>query len=571
MENLDKLLVEEYCEPVVYTFIKDNQDRLNYISHAILNHEANLYIPDDVVGMEEDEVEQLRNFCKSQLETLLSNLQKLVVKLFEKKGSGIYLSFYDEILYKTKPVYEKISVHSFTVNPTMNRVFITSAYILRLLLSNYFNTIDFQKKLISYIKRKLEEQHDNVFMCHVLQQRLDKCNTDLHIILEATSRNVEKYAPFIACFIENIVSCITRNSEQDNEYLSKYPDQVIGIIQSICKLPQPEYIKYIINQSIHKLYLCRIIPNPIRFDIFSCIANSNSNIKSLLNEIIQIETPGVLMDDAHEFGKLCSANPKDFSFHFVSSMSLLNFYIKRMKHNGTNAHLIYYIAANLEKTRSLIVQLFEFINARISEIYKSDSEHDQEIIDGLTIQIHLFLKMIKQLIRMYPDIINCHLVHYIPYVVINIWNNYSTNVDDEIVHLLSEILMDCSINNDFINYFTSLVSDNISKYERLIYFDRSKLEQRLALFNKLSSINSEFVDPIQSIFILKVAFLPMHGTDPMLCDKYVIQSALRTNPENPFTREKMSIDEFNKIQIALKDVIDTKELERKKFVSDNRS
>jgi hypothetical protein len=570
MENLDKLLIEEYDEPVVLTFIKDNQEQLNYISHAILNHEANLYIPDDVSGMEEDEVEQLRNFCKSQLETLLSNLQKLVVKLFEKKGSGIYVSFYDEILYKTKPVYEKIRVDSFTVNPTMNRVFITSAYLLRLLLNHYFKTIDFQKKVISYFKRQLEEKKDNVFMCHVLQQHLDKCNTDLHIIVETTTRNIEKYTPFITCFLENIVSCITRNSEQDNEYLSKYPDQVIGIIQSICKLPQPEYVKYIINQSLHKLYLCRIIPNPIRFDIFSCIANSNSNIKSLLDEIIYIETPGVLMDDAYEFGKLCSTNSNEYSFHFVSSMSLLNFYIKRMKHSGTNAHLIYYIAENLEKTRSLIVQLFEFINVRISEIYKSDSGHNQELIDGLTIQIHLFLKMIKEFIRMYPDIINCHLVHYIPYVVINIWNNYSINVDDEIVHLLSEILMDCSVNNDFINYFTSLISDNITKYERLIYFDRSKLEQRLALFNRLSSINSEFVDPIQNIFILKVAFLPMSGTDPMLCDKYVIQSVLRTNPENPFTREKMSIDDFNKIQTALKDVIDAKEIERKKFVSDNK-
>jgi hypothetical protein len=570
MANLDKLLIEEYGEPVVLTFLKENQDRLNYISHAILNHEANLYIPDDVSGMEEDEVEQLRNFCKSQLETLLANLQKLVVKLFEKKGSGIYVSFYDEILYKTKPVYEKITVESFTVNPTMNRVFITSAYILRLLLSHYFNTIDFQKKVISYMKQKLEEQKDNIFLCSILQQRLDKCRTDLHIILETTSRNIERYAPFITCFIDNIVSCIVRNSEQDNEYLSKYPDQVIGIIQSICKLPQPEYVKYIINQSIHKLYLCRIIPNPIRFDIFSCIANSNSNIKSLLDEIIYIEMPGVLMDDAHEFGKLCSANPKDFSFHFVSSMFLLNFYIKRMEHNGTNAHLIYYISANLEKTRSLIVQLFEFINARISEIYKSDSEHNQELIDGLIRQIHLFLKMIKQFIRMYPDIINCHLVHYIPYVVINIWNNYSTTVDDEIVHLLAEILIDCSVNNDFINYFTSLISDNISKYERLIYFDKSKLQQRFALFNKLSSIDSEFVDPIQNIFILKVAFLPIPGTNPMICDKYVIQSVLRTNPENPFTRKKLSIDDFNKIQIELKDVIDTKELERKKFVSDNK-
>ena len=62
----------------------------------------------------------------------------------------------------------------------------------------------------------------------------------------------------------------------------------------------------------------------------------------------------------------------------------------------------------------------------------------------------------------------------------------------------------------------------------------------------------------------------MSGTDPMLCDKYVIQSVLRTNPENPFTREKMSIGDFNKIQTTIKDVTDAKELERKKFVSDNK-
>jgi hypothetical protein len=92
----------------------------------------------------------------------------------------------------------------------------------------------------------------------------------------------------------------------------------------------------------------------------------------------------------------------------------------------------------------------------------------------------------------------------------------------------------------------------------------------MELFNKLTNITTEFIDPIQSIFILKVGYLPMTGSEPILCDKYVIESALRTNPFHPYTREQLTIDDFNKIQLDMNDVIQLKEQERKKFVLDNK-
>jgi hypothetical protein len=244
--------------------------------------------------------------------------------------------------------------------------------------------------------------------------------------------------------------------------------------------------------------------------------------------------------------------------------------MKRTNKKGTLSHLVGHIGNNIENTRSLIVGLFEYINKCVGTIYKSDNEKSAVIIEEYSYQLHTFLKVIKHLIRLYPEIINCHLVHYIPFVIINIWNTYREWVDEVITVQMSKILSECAVNNDFINYFASLVSSDLHQYSKLVFFDLSLIQKRQSLFNKLSNLDSEFIDPLQSTFILKVAFIPMSGTEPMLCDKYVIESYLRTKPENPFTREKMTIPDFNRIQIELNDLIMAKEEQRKLFVFKNK-
>jgi len=343
----------------------------------------------------------------------------------------------------------------------------------------------------------------------------------------------------------------------------------MGIIQNICRLPKSDTMKVIINFNINKLYLCNIISNTIRFDIFNCIINSN-NAKSLLKQIIEQHIPNILIDDTFQLYKLGASNINDHTSNYIGLLSLIHMYFKTTKKNGNFEPIHHYIHNNIEVVRSIIVSIFEYINKCVAEIFKSDCQYSTEMIDVLTNEIHYFLTIIKYFIKLDTNVIKCHLVHYIPYVIINIWNSYKDYLDIIITTRFAKILEICSFNPDFVNYFTNLICDNVYQYDKLIYFDKSKLQKKLELFNKLSNLTNEFIDPIQSIFILKVGYLPMTGSEPVICDKYVIESALRTNPFHPYTREQLTLDDFNKIQMEMTDIIQSKEEERKKFVLDNK-
>ena len=396
--------------------------------------------------------------------------------------------------------------------------------------------------LIEQIRKEINQQHDEI------------------------AGKIEALAPLILSFITNIMDCMSRNNSCDVEYLATYPDQIFGIIQSLCKLPKNGMVKYYLDSCLVKLYLNLRIPKLVRFDIFNCITKNRELSLQIIRELEIVCQPGILLNDALEFGRSDA-----HLYEFIASIKCLRVYSTKMKRNGTLSYLFEYIERNVENMRCLIVLMFEYINKCLEHIYKrSDTHADPEIVDELSCQMLMFLKMIKFYIRIYPDLINCHLVHYIPYVIINIWNSFKEWTDDNFVVQMSKILSECAANNDFINYFASLISTSVREYSKLIFFDVSKVEKRLELFNKLSAMDTEFIDPLQSTFILKVAFMPMSGTDPMLCDKYVIESYLRTKPEHPFTREKMTIDDFKQIQRDLNDVIVAKETQRRQFVYDNK-
>ena len=572
--DIDKLFVEEIDDKGIIAILKKTANGLEYIANGIVNFEANLYISDDVEELESDELKELKEFSKHQLETVLRNLQRVMEKFFEvqrnKNGVGLYFNFYDGILCKTPVQYEKILDDESKQHPMMNRIFIISAYVLRFLLIHYFSSLDYLKRVIQYINHVLDEKKNNPMEIFALTIRMNQYKKEMEEMLEIVMDKIDSFRPFIKCFLDNIVSCIERSNEHDIEYLTKYPDQVYGIIQSISRLPKTDTIKVIMNDVLDKLYLYPILPNNVRFDIFSCIINSKENVRNVMTKLINRECPGILLDDAFELCQLGASGLNDHTSNLVGLISIVGLYMKAMKKNGSFDPIILYFTNNIEKTRSVVVGLFEYINKCVGEIYKEDSELTTEMSDELTAEVHLFLSVIKRFIKLNPNTINCHLVHYIPYVIINIWNSHRDQLDVVITTRMAKILQGCSHNNDFINYFSNLLTDNITHFERLIYFDSTKIKKRLDLFNKLTNQDTEFIDPIQSTFILKVGFLPMTGTDPMLCDKYVIESALRTNPMNPFTRQQMTIDDFNQIQIEFNDLIQSKEAERKRFVYQNK-
>lgn len=552
--------------------IRSNESGFNYIANTIKTHEINLYLSEDTEGLDANEVDELRNFSCKQLETLLLNFQKMVLKFNriqeEKKGDfAVYFKFNDGgILFHNdvEVAYEKITEDEGSRHPLINRVFITSIYVLRSLVGYYFSKMDVMSKIIEYYEQELQRR-TNPLEVRFLQIKMNQQKEEINQQMTEIAQKLDMFNPIISSFLTNILNCMRRNNDCDIEYLTRYPDQIFGIVQSLCKLPKNDMITHMIHSSLVCLYLNSRIPRLIRYDIFNCILKTRELTPQLLREIEETHRPGILLDDALEFSR-----SDEHLYNFISCIMCIRIYMKKIKRKGTLSHFVGHIGNNVENMRSLIVGLFEHINKCVGHMYKSDTEKSAQIIDELSHQVQTFLKLIKQLIRLYPELINCHLVHYIPFVIINIWNTYREWVDDVITAQMSKILSECAVNADFINYFSSLISNDINQYFKLVFFDTSLVQKRLTLFNKLSNLDNEFIDPLQSTFILKVAFIPMSGTEPMLCDKYVIESYLRTKPENPFTREKMTISDFNRIQHDLNDLILAKEEQRKRFVHENK-
>ena len=569
---MDALFVNNYDEKTISEMIRSSEADFNYIANTIKTHEINLYLNDETDGLDANEVDELRNFSCKQLATLLQNFQKIVMKFnhiqYEKKGDfAVYFKFNDGgiLFHDAEVAYEKITEDEGSRHPLVNRVFITSIYVLRSLVGYYFSKMDLSSKILQYYEQELLRR-TNPLEVRFLQIKIGQQKEEINQQMTEIAQNLDMFYPIISSFLTNILNCMSRNNDCDIEYLSRYPDHIFGIIQSLCKMPKNEMIKHMIHSSLVSLYLNSHIPKLIRYDIFNCILKNHELKTQLLREIEETHQPGILLDDVLEFSR-----SDEHLFNFISCTMCIRIYMKKMKRKGTLSHLVGHIGNNVENTRTLIVGLFEHINKCVGHIYKSDSnENSSQITEELSYQVQIFLKFIKQIIRLYPEIINCHLVHYIPFVIINIWNTYREWVDDVITTQMSKILSECAVNADFINYFSSLISNDINQYFKLVFFDMSLVQKRLTLFNKLSNLDNEFIDPLQSTFILKVAFIPMAGTEPMLCDKYVIESYLRTKPENPFTREKMTISDFNRIQHELNDLILSKEEQRKQFVYENK-
>jgi len=573
-QNIDNLFVEKYEPDIVLKLCNQKKEEgFQYLANGILSWIANLYIPDDTEDLEVAEILELKNASKKQLETLLFNFQDVIDKFFTnqrtKNGVGLYFKFYDNIIFKTPVIFDTIVDDESIKHPVFNKIFVQSAYVLQFLLSHYYSEMDHCKKIITYLKQQQESTNNSPLEIFILNAQIHKYNHDMELMIENVKNKIDSFTPFIRCFLDNIECCIERNHQEDIEYLKKYPDNIIGIIQNICRLPKSDTVKVIMNYRINKLYLSKMISNTIRFDILNCILNS-SNSKSLIKHIIDQQIPNILIDDTYELYKLGACNINDHTSNYIGLLSFIHIYFKNVKKNADFESIRHYIHQNIEIVRSIIVSIFEYMNKCVAEIFKPDCQYSNEMIDALTNEIHYFLTIIKYFIKLDTNVINCHLVHYIPYVIINIWNGYKDYLDIVITTRFAKILEICSLNPDFVNYFTNLICDNVHQYDKLIYFDKSKLQKKLELFNKLSNITTEFIDPIQSIFILKVGYLPMTGSEPVLCDKYVIESALRTNPFHPYTREELSIDDFNKIQLEMTDIIQLKEKERKQFVLENK-
>jgi hypothetical protein len=88
------------------------------------------------------------------------------------------------------------------------------------------------------------------------------------------------------------------------------------------------------------------------------------------------------------------------------------------------------------------------------------------------------------------------------------------------------------------------ISNYVSETELL------KIKQWSTIYQQLSDVEEDLVDPLTSCVVVKPCFIPIDTNAQLIqvCDLYMLCTYLWTKPENPFTRQPLSIEnvlEFN--------------------------
>ena len=186
------------------------------------------------------------------------------------------------------------------------------------------------------------------------------------------------------------------------------------------------------------------------------------------------------------------------------------------------------------------------------------------------------IKSILKFIKLNDDLLESHLIHYIPYIIINlITKKIENNLDIDIIieYKLKKLLKLCiDKNKSTLNYIANMIDNKILDKSHDWFNNVDQIKKKQIVFENLvnASGSDDFIDQIQGTFIINVGFIQLSNGENIICDLYVMESLLSTKSENPYTRENYSVNDFVKYQKSLQTEINLHEEKRKIFILKNK-
>jgi len=570
-DDIVRIVKGETKEKSVYI----KPDAYQLICNHILGCRDTLYMNSDNMELSSSELDDIHQFAVNSLKTYIENAFVIINKFknaqSSKGKSTFYFHFYDGILYTTPIIYlDKIETE-YTLHPLINSLYISCIYSINLILVHLFNKLDHRNKVEQYINRLIAEQQSSE---NPNQYEIQRYEMTLSLLKSQTAnfnnnitQRLDELGYYIEQFILMMGSIIDNNSQDDITYLAKVPDNVWGLYQTLNSLPKSELLNGIFERQVLKLYLNTYINRMVRFDALRVILNNRVLLPDLYSKLKYKYS--FILDDILEFVNLKADNTNEYTFQFINLLHMLNILVNEHDnrlHNSTNMFLpslTQLLEYPIEKLKTIIVGMFSFISNNISRIYENDSGLSEIIIKTLNDTIVIILELTKTLIINNTQILESHLVHFIPYVITNIIEQHKNKLDSKILYMISNIINEFSYNKDFINYLALSIS-NIGKYTDVVN-NYEILKSKQKQLSKLSEGTDEFVDTIYGTFIIKCGFLVLSNGTKILCDRYAAETHIRMKGENPMTREPMSVENFKQTQEDERDQIDIKRLEKAAF------
>jgi hypothetical protein len=503
--------------------------------------------------------EELNNFNQisdmfiGEGKILVQNLSKVLHKYITiKSNEFVNVDLTNTWYVSEKPIIQISSSDHDIISPFYNKPLISKVLTILTKLVDYIctfytNKIQIYKYVISENRHQFSEVDIN--SVSVFQYSIMKLMTEQKI--EAYEQNIVKLNDNLSNFNEHTqivrsyyIKLFDNVRLTNTKYLHFLPRNVLDIFDSFLS----DHIK--LDSEILNFYLdnYHMMPTSFRSKYISLLIhiihsiNAESKFKeSIYNFLINEFTIASLFEDAStlydkinvEASILNDIIEINHIIHIIFSMNNPNKYIKQMP----TIKLIKYTSMSL----SMMAKILE-LREKISS--------DQICFDFIS----KYLIIISHIIKSRPDIMDSFLVFKLPTFL---YDYYSITCLEEskqrISMLLDEIFNQISSVKLVPIYLANLLSDSVDNIEQIkgsfSTLVKEKIFKWIDIYKKISSdkeLDDELIDPLTSNFIVIPCYIPMNEDQTMtkVCDQNMISSYLLSKPENPFTRQTLTIDDL---------------------------
>jgi hypothetical protein len=200
--------------------------------------------------------------------------------------------------------------------------------------------------------------------------------------------------------------------------------------------------------------------------------------------------------------------------------------------------------------------------SKILNIFEEDPENNIDL--KTTLHPHLFC--IESVLKADMSVINSYLVYHMYNTLYPLYLNEKCMMHLDIQSELNNIFCVLLEHRLTIIYMATTLDGNISNKLYLTSEQYDKFVLWSNIYKKISeSSHDELTDPLTTTCIVDPCFISMNKENTILqvCDINMLQSYLWTKPENPFTREPLSVEDlenFNSSVICKEKIKEFKKL-----------
>jgi hypothetical protein len=503
------------------------------ISAHIKEHELNIHVADGAEGAENTELDfhertEFIEMNTTALAIFIGNCGRIIQKFadiqLQKPGvNRVHFKFADQHLYPATST--AIANDQQIQRPEITYIYTAGLYAINALLNYCSGFCQRAKRALTYHRSRPE----NAYLIPIYEKYIQDETSKLSLLIDNCYSSV-------AYFLRNISSILFLSTPEDIAYLTRHPDHIYGLIQMLCSCNAvPDRFADLLRDYILELFMSVYIPNPVRHDLFQIITK-NAALRSMCFQHVKIS---ILFDDLVEYLRLGADNGNEYTSHFVCGV-LFSTHMIQTKHAQIDDY-------TYDKLVGIICGILRYVNRVASEINAEQTpDHQEKIFD----EIKQCLLSVECFIQRRPDVLQTHLVHFVPYTFVNMIKAYPVPLT--ICESMREILTLCSSSPIFANYLATILDDDYLKTNIgfIIPMDHQILDKKRKLMKTLEDmdVDGTYVDPIQSTHILNMGAIPMSNGEVIFCDSYVMQTLLRSKPTNPYTNEPMTVDDFMRIQ-----------------------